>query len=363
MFAHLSAYLKMLKYKYRTQMYNTTYKEKGMFMKNFSFGKIASVILSIALVAGCSTRAPEASMESIVSNNNRNIFLSEDENYVFAADSNMIYSLSKADGSTGRIFSLTGDKNKYITAFETFGDRVYAVGSNNMLYSMAKDGTDIQSAPLPQEISIYMQDMPEDAALTVSGYTYDSSLYFVWGLSGEGDVWQVTPSPLGLTKAYSEITSRTVAPDGSVLVRKADFGRERARLYRQTEDGQAEITAEDEMIIINLVNFTEKYLFYPAFDKDIARLNVYKVSLDGSEKTQLFTLPAEQFMTVYYDNEYVYLETTDGVMIFDKASGEQPGTWQADNGAYEIADGKRFYRTGYYIDIQSGEKASYWPQA
>lgn len=334
-------------------------------MKYFRFSKILAFLLALLLipaVAGCSPRAPETSMKSITSNNNRNIFLSEDENYVFVSDSNMIYSLSKADGVTKRIFTLTSDTHEYISAFETFGDRVYAIGSNNVLYSMTKDGTDIQSAPLPQEIITSIEAMPEDAALTVNGYTYDGGLYFVWGLSGEGGVWQVTPSPLGLTRADSEIINKTVAADGSVFLREANFGRERARLYRQTADGQTEITAEDERIIINLVNFTEKYLFYPAFDKDLTRLNVYKVSLDGSEKTQLFTLPAEQFMMVYYDNECVYLEATDGVMIFDKASGKQMGTRQTGNEYYEIADGKRFYRTGYYMDIQSGEKASYWPQ-
>ena len=67
-------------------------------------------------------------------------------------------------------------------------------------------------------------------------------------------------------------------------------------------------------------------------------------------------------MTVYYDNECVYIQTDDGLMIFDKASGKQMGTRQTGNEYYEIADGKRFYRTGYYMDIQSGEKASYWPQ-
>ena len=344
---------------------NTIQAERRIFMKYFRFSKILAFLLALLLipaVAGCSPRAPEASMESIVSNNNRNIFLSEDENYVFVSDSNMIYSLSKADGVTKQIFTLTGDTHEYISAFETFSDRVYAIGSNNVLYSMAEDGTDIQSAPLPQEIITSIEAMPEDAALTVNGYTYDGSLYFVWGLSGEGGVWQVTPSPLGLTKTDSEIINRTVAADGSVFLREANFGRERARLYRQTEDGQTEITAEDERIIINLVNFTEKYLFYPSFDKDLTRLNVYKVSLDGSEREQIASVPTDRFMTVYYDNECVYIQTDDGLMIFDKASGKQMGTRQTGNEYYEIADGKRFYRTGYYIDIQSGEKASYWPQ-
>lgn len=169
-------------------------------MKSFRFGKIAALILSVVLIAGCSPRAPEGSTESIVSNNNRNFFLSEDENYVFAADSKMIYSVSKADGSADRIFALTGDKNEFITAFETFGGRVYAIGSNNVLYSMAEDGTDIQSVPLPQEIITDVESMPEDAALTVSGYTYDGNLYFAWGFSGEDGVWQVTASPAGTDK-------------------------------------------------------------------------------------------------------------------------------------------------------------------
>lgn len=141
-------------------------------MKCFRFSKILAFLLALLLipaVVGCSPRAPETSMKSITSNNNRNIFLSEDENYVFVSDSNMIYSLSKADGVTKQIFTLTSDTHEYISAFETFGDRVYAIGSNNVLYSMTKDGTDIQSAPLPQEIITSIEAMPEDAALTVNG--------------------------------------------------------------------------------------------------------------------------------------------------------------------------------------------------
>lgn len=88
---------------------------------------------------------------------------------------------------------------------------------------------------------------------------------------------------------------------------------------------------------------------------------MYKVSLDGSEREQIASTPAEQFMMVYYDNECVYLQTTDGLMIINKSDGSQASARQVD-GACEIADGKRFYRTGYYVDIQSGEEVRYWSQ-
>lgn len=327
-------------------------------MKHFRIIGIMTTVLFA--FAACSPQEQTLSAKSTVSSNNRNFFVAEDRGLIFVSDSMMITSLSE-EGGTAQTFCADSRKDKYISAFEAFSGRVYVVTGGNVLYSMAGDGSDLQSVPLPQEIITYIEATEADAALAVSGYTYDDSLYFVWGLSGEGGIWKVTASPLGLEKADPEIRNKTVAPDGTVFLKETNLASGKTRMYRQTEEGLEKVNRDDEKIIISLVNFSEGYLFYPAFDDEMNRLNVYKVSLDGSDKTQLFTVPAEQFMTVYYDNECVYLETTDGLMIIDKSDGRWAGIQQLD-GACEIADGKRFYRTGYYMDIQSGEKASYRPQ-
>ncbi len=312
---------------------------------------VAAISLS-AFLYGCSQEPGslpgESETQSAVNYaNNCNTFVSESDSTVFVSDTTKITAVSKADGSTVEIYSTGTNQYMAIPAFEAFGGRVYFVTMDSMLYSVAADGTDLQSARLPRGLVI-------DHNTMVDGYTYDGNLYFVFDNVSTQSVWQVSENPLSLTEVDSSITTKMVTADGSVFVLETDPATTVTHLYRQTADGKTEITGAKEAIMSNMITSDENNLFYAAHDVDDMALNVYKVSFDGSEKTVLASVPIGMFKYIYYDSENVYIDTFDGVLMFNKETGEQTGAYTSDNSNFEIAAGKIFYFVdGFFVDIQT----------
>lgn len=318
------------------------------------FTKFLALITAVSLSAflyGCSqepggSRDGSETQAAVNYANNCNTFVSESDNTVFVSDTTKITAVSKADGSTMEIYNTGTNQYMAIPAFETFGGRVYFVTMDSMLYSVAADGTDLQSVRLPRGLVI-------DQDTVINGYTYDGNLYFVTGLSDK-KVWQVSENPLSLTEADASITTKTVTADGSVFVLETDPATTVTHLYRQTADGKTEITGAKEAIMSNMITSDENNLFYAAHDVDDMSFNVYKVSFDGSEKTVLASVPIGMFKYIYYDSENVYIDTFDGVLMFNKETGEQTGAYTSDNSNFEVAAGKIFYfADGFFIDIQT----------
>ena len=111
--------------------------------------------------------------------------------------------MSKEDGTAQQVFDARTDQYMAIPAFEAFGNKVYIVTMDGMLQSVAQDGSERQSIPLPEEIAV-------DNNTIVNGYTCDGSLYFVFNVSGAQSIWQVSENPLALTAADSDIINKTV---------------------------------------------------------------------------------------------------------------------------------------------------------
>lgn len=158
--------------------------------------KFLTFITAVSLTAflyGCSQEpggTQDSSETQTESNyaNNCNTFVSEGDGFVYVSDTVSITAVSKEDGTAQQVFDAQTDQYMAIPAFEAFGDRVYFVTMDSMLYSGAADGTDLQSARLPRELVI-------DQDTVINGYTYDGNLYFVSGLSDKR-VWQVSENPL-----------------------------------------------------------------------------------------------------------------------------------------------------------------------
>ena len=285
--------------------------------------------------------------------NNCNTFVSESDSTVFVSDTTKITAVSKADGSTVEIYSTGTNQYMAIPAFEAFGGRVYFVTMDSMLYSVAADGTDLQSARLPRGLII-------DHNTMVDGYTYDGNLYFVFDNVSTQSVWQVSENPLSLTEVDASIATKMVTADGSVFVLETDPATTVTHLYRQTADGKTEITGAKEAIMSNMITSDENNLFYAAHEVDDMALNVYKVSFDGSEKSVLASVPIDMFKYIYYDSENVYIDTFDGVLMFNKETGRQTDAYTPDNADFEIADGKIFfYMDGFYADMQTRQTVRY----
>lgn len=322
--------------------------------------KFLAFITAVSLTAflyGCSQEPGGTQDSSETQNesnyaNNCNTFVSEGDGFVYVSDTVSITAVSKEDGTAQQIFDAQTDQYMAIPAFEAFGDRVYFVTMDSMLYSGAADGTDLQSARLPRELVINQDTV-------INGYTYDGNLYFVSGLSGKR-VWQVSENPLALTAADADIINKTVAPDGSIFVTETDPADHTVHLYRQTADGKTEITGEREAIITNLINVDENNLFYAANDTDTLLMDVYKVSFDGSEKSVLAGVPTDRFKYIYYDSENIYIDTYNGVLIFNKETGKQTNAYTQDNPEFEIVDRKAFfYMDGFYTDLNTGNSTPF----
>ena len=109
-----------------------------------------------------------------------------------------------------------------------------------------------------------------------------------------------------------------------------------------------------------MITSDENNLFYAATDTDTLLMDVYKVSFDGSEKTVLASVPTDRFKYIYYDNENVYIDTYDGVLVFNKETEEQTNAYTQDNPEFEIADGKAFfYMDGFYTDLNTGNSTPF----
>ena len=318
---------------------------------------VAAVSLS-ALLYGCSQESGSwqsggENQATVNYANNCNTFVSESDSTVFVSDTTKITAVSKADGSTAEIYSTGTNQYMAIPAFEAFGGRVYFVTMDSMLYSVAADGTDLQSARLPRGLII-------DHNTMVDGYTYDGNLYFVFDNVSTQSVWQVSENPLSLTEVDASIATKMVTADGSVFVLETDPATTVTHLYRQTADGKTEITGAKEAIMSNMITSDENNLFYAAHEVDDMALNVYKVSFDGSEKSVLASVPIGMFKYIYYDSENVYIDTFDGVLMFNKETGRQTDAYTPDNADFEIADGKIFfYMDGFYADMQTRQTVRY----
>lgn len=317
------------------------------------------IFLLLMFICGCSTNdsqglentPPSSQDDSTLYGNNRNIFVSENDEYVYVSDTTKIFGISKVDGSTTEIFSADTNQYNAIPVFEAFGNRVYIITMDGVLHSVARDGFDPQTINLPETITI-------DNNTIVNGYTYDNGLYLVFGFSGTDSVWQISDDPLTLNEASIDITSKTVLDDGSVFSIETDPNNFTTHLYRVDQDNKIEITGPDEAIMTNLIDYDADYVYYGADDVKTMQFNIYKVALDGSNKTILASVP--EYRMVYFDQKNVYLDTNDGVLIFDKSSGQQTGTYQLENATFEIIDGKAvYYMDGFYVDISTGEKVQF----
>lgn len=89
-------------------------------------------------------------------------------------------------------------------------------------------------------------------------------------------------------------------------------------------------------------------------------MDVYKVSFDGSEKSVLAGVPTDRFKYIYYDSENIYIDTYNGVLIFNKETGEQTNAYTQDNPEFEIADGKAFfYMDSFCTDLNTGNSTPF----
>ncbi len=307
-------------------------------------------IILVIILSGCSLSGVGDDTfyktASVISNNNRNIFVSEDEEYIFFTSQNKtIEKMSKKDGKITEIFSLNTADKEMIYIFECFKDRIYILLSNNKLISIDNNGQNILEYKFSEdEIPMY------NAAL--NAYIYDDKLYFII----DGNIYHISEKPLGAELNNDDKSLYYVEINGK------KFYRNNGKLYRIDSEGSKIPIHSEENIITNRVNFTDYYIFYISFTNDMAGLNLYRMNLDGNDKILIKSIPIEIFSDIKYDNKYIYVETENGYFKINKETFEEinlSDISELNYGYLEVVD-ERFFQCMvypcYYIDTRTGEK-------
>lgn len=312
-------------------------------------------ILSLTMI-GCNKSEKSSGdltkTSSQVSNNNQNIFVSEDEEFIYFTDTMTVKKISKTDNSLTQIFPQDMRDAIPISAFESFNDRIYLLLNKTTLVSMDKNGNDILKA----EIEINLEK--ENYHTGITPYIFNDSLYLI---GGGGYVYRVTTAPLDLEPRDGEIKYQYIAANKKLFVKRLDNGI--GKIYTVDSDGKEHLfSSSDENVVINRTNFTDYYVFYLAYNEDFTLMNMYRVNLDGSNKTLIKSVPVSDFfIDVKYDNSYAYLTVPNGYVKINKETLEETDLTNIsglNEGFLEVIDEKFFCCLGgtYYIDVATGEK-------
>ena len=309
-------------------------------------------LLSVSLI-GCSKNdnsQEQVKTYSSVSNNNQNMFISEADDSIYWTDNYSIKKISKSDNSVTDVFIQDKNEFKSITAFEYFNGRIYLLMNNEVLLSMDENGQDI--------LEFNLQDKIKNSAQypVANLYTFDGSLYIL----SDTDVYHITEKPLGVEIRDNDIRRMYMSKDKTLFIKKLDG--DNGRIYTVDSDGKETLfSSPEDKVLINITNFTDSYVFYPSFKDDYSGIDIYRVNIDGSDKTLLKTIPIDDFRNIKYDNFNIYIQTSAGYIKIDKESLKEsdiPNTSDL-NDFLEPADNKLFsssWDNMYYIDCTNGEK-------
>lgn len=310
-----------------------------------------AVVLCITLI-GCSkeenTEYKQEKTDSLVSNNNQNTFISEDEKFIYLTDTVVVKKISKSDNSITDIFIQDIDDAKFITSFEYFNGRIYLILENTTLVSMDTSGNDIVEFEIPNEVKNKSKDK------VATPYTFDDSLYFIF----DTDIYRVTTEPLGLEIRDKEIKRMYKTKDETLFIKKVDGNI--GRIYTVDSDGKEHLfSSPEDKVLISNTNFTDFYVFYPSYNEDYTFVNIYRVNIDGSEKTLIKSVPIGDFLNIKYDNFNVYLHTSSDFVKIDKETLQETNISNTPDltDILEPADNKLFSQL-WYIDCANGEKVN-----
>ena len=275
--------------------------------------KIIALVLTLVLCfvfTGCNSTNEDTlyKTQSIVKNNNDSIFMAEDEDYIYFADSIIIKKMSKADNSVTTIYD-TGKTSFY--HIEYVDGRVYALGydvSDNyqftdVIISMDTDGGNV----IKKE---FFPLMGENATIP-NGYIYDDSLYYRY----DTNTYKVNPNTLELELSTENLSGKHVTSNGNIFIRKIDDGKN--KLYKMDEAGNLVLFSDESRSVWNTTNFTDYYVFYADVDlNNFTQYNLYRTDINGENKTLIKEVPInEATKQIRYDNRYIYLLVSETELL------------------------------------------------
>ena len=328
------------------------------------FSIIAAVFTVLVGIICLSNPLEEKYLEktsSIVSNNNRNNWVAEDEDYIYFIYMTEVKKISKKDNSVETIYAFTDERN-LVNTFEYFDGRLYFVTDQGDFISINTDG----SAQITSKFAAEGTDELLEVSLPMpTPYVLGENLYFL--AENPRVVYRVNPETLSLEATDSEIRSQYQIADGTIFTLKVEG--EKSRLYVTTTQGEEKLfSAEDESILD--CHYTNAYVFYQAFkvvDSEIQTdsIYLYRADLDGENKVLVKEIVVAEFSgNVSYDNEYAYIYMNEsGYLRIHKATLDESKLESVPNevnGGNEISDGKFFsIAWPYFIDSETGETTNF----
>ena len=318
--------------------------------------------LGLSLVS-CGTKKVDAvdKTKSFTSNNNQNVRVAENEQYIFFTNGKTVRAISKSDNFVlPEISFFLPEREKYdINSLEVSAESLCVTNVNN----------ELSYTPDVINNNKFERHSPSVTAITINGnykgtggtpfeftpYTYGDDIYYVFDKSQA--VFKVTPNTL--IRVDDDIKNKYITADETIFTIKTENNI--SKLYSQAKDGEMILfSAEDEAIIPDRINYTDYYVYYVAYSPD--NLKLYRADLNRENKVLIKEFVKTPVFSILYDNKYIYLAISeDEYLKIDKETFEQtniadiPGIF---NPLLEVSNEKFFYlyEESYYIDTVTGEK-------
>ena len=272
--------------------------------------RILSAVLATVLclvLAGCNSTPAEDTLyktKSTVRNNNHNMLIAEDEDFIYFADSDIIKKMSKEDNSVTAIYDSDRDLGFYHVEYAD--GRVYALGFEPLKNYKFKDiiiSMDTNGENLIKKDFIVPDDRYDDSRTIPNGYIHNNRLYYPFN----GNMYKVNPDTLDLEIATEEIKGTYTTADGTVFISKTEDSKR--RLYTVDENGRLKLFSDTERSIWDNINITDYYVFYADVDlNNFTQYNLYRTDITGENKTLIKEVPfSEATRSIKYDDKYIYL--------------------------------------------------------
>ena len=340
-------------------IYDTNIKKSG---KSLIAG-ILVLCLSSTLLISCTDNSKSEysyTASSVISNNNKYMFIAEDENNIYFKDAVKIKKMSKLDNSETELYTFDANIYEIPTDLEYVDGRIYVFTTLGDIVSMDSNGENILKAKIPEEA------INTNAA--VKKYIAGNQLYYI-----TDKAYKIVPDTLALELTDYPATFWQAANDGSAFVAQQDG--DYVGLYKTSETGELVLfSSNNEGVWSSHINITNNYVFYVANEKgDFSKYCIYRVDLSGENKILIKEVPLDNYsFNVNFDNRYIYILLGQNKLIkIDKRTLKETDisvsaqAYQSSVG--DICEGKLFetINSCYYIDLDTGEKvnlSSYWTE-
>lgn len=317
------------------------------------------ILMICFMFTACSGKDNERTVlnqSMLVSNNNQNSFIAEDEKYVYYYSIFDVYKMSKNDNIITNIYTLSGSNNTIISTIEYFDGRIYMIFGKDIISIDTNGENELKS----DASEIYSKDSGNNSNNLPVFYTYNNELYLV--SKDTNTPYKINADNLHLEAANKEILNTYIFSSEITFNLKIENGH--SGIYIKDSNGDETLFSSDsENVILNSVNYADKYVFYLAYNLSTPDIfNLYRVNVSNNSKELIKELDLKLgFVDVVYDEGFIYLTAGEHLYKIDKETFNEKDISdilkKGSGFLYEIVNEKIFFFLGETtcLDTVSGE--------